>query len=388
VTFVLLSCGARLPDIHKIAVLRANAVGDYLFAVPALQALRAAYPDSTIVLLGAGWHQKFLTGRPGPVDRVVHVPATAGVCEPTDYEPEDAAAQQAFFAAMRQERFDLAIQMHGGGRFSNPFVRRLGARVTAGFRTPDAESLDVWMPYAYYQPEVARFLELVGLLGAAPTELEPRLELTGDDAAEADAALSGLAHPVVALHPGARDLRRRWPAAGFAAVGDALADEGASVVVTGSTAEREVVDEVVGRMRAPARRMVDSVTLGGLAGSYARCAVLVSNDTGPRHLAQAVGTATVGIFWCGNLINAGPLTRSRHRAHLSWTVQCPECGAHNAEPELPAAHTGRGCAHAPSFVDSVPVDAVLADAVALLTQEVGERGCVLGGQVARPAPRR
>jgi len=213
------------------------------------------------------------------------------------------------------------------------------------------------------------------------------VELTGGDAAEADAALSGLADPVVALHPGANDMRRRWPAAGFAAVGDALADQGASVVVTGSTAERELVDDVVSRMRAPARRMVDSVTLRGLAGVYARCAVVVSNDTGPRHLAQAVGSATVGIFWCGNLINAGPMTRSRQRAHLSWTVQCPECGAHNAEPELPAAHTGRGCTHAPSFVDSVPVDAVLADAVALLTQELGKRRYVLDGQAGLPARR-
>jgi ADP-heptose:LPS heptosyltransferase len=322
------------------------------------------------------------------VDRAVEVPVTAGVREPTENEPEDAAAQRAFFAAMRQERFDLAIQMHGGGRFSNPFVRRLGARVTAGFRTPDAEPLDIWMPYAYYQPEVARFLELVGLVGAAPTELEPRLELTGGDAAEADAALSGLANPVVAVHPGASDLRRRWPPACFAAVGDALADEGASVIVTGSGAEREVVEDVVSRMRAPARGMIDSVSIGGLAGVYARCAVVVSNDTGPRHLAQAVRTATVGIFWCGNLINAGPLTRRRNRAHLSWTVHCPECGAQNAGPELPAAHTGRGCRHAPSFVDSVPVDAVLADAVALLAQEVGKRRCVPDGQAGLSARRR
>jgi ADP-heptose:LPS heptosyltransferase len=387
VTVVPLSSGARLPGIQKIAVLRANALGDYLFAVPALQALRTAYPDSEIVLFGARWHRQFLAGRPGPVDRVVPVPAMTGVREPAEHEAEDAAEQDAFFATMHEERFDLAIQMHGGGRFSNPFVRRLGARVTAGLRTPDAAPLDIWMPYAFYQPEVARFLELVGLLGAAPTAFEPRVELTGQDRAEADAALAGLARPVVALHPGANDPRRRWPAARFAAVGEALAAAGASVVVTGSAAERDIVDEVVSRMGDPARPMVGAVTLGGLAAVYARCAVLVSNDTGPRHLAQAVGAATVGIFWCGNLINAGPLTRTRHRVHLSWTVHCPECGAFNAEPELPAAHTGMGCRHDPSFVDSVSVHAVLADAVELLTQGCDSRSSLRTGWTESPALR-
>jgi ADP-heptose:LPS heptosyltransferase len=366
VTIAPLARGTRLPDVYKIAVLRANALGDFLFALPALQALRDAYPDSEIVLLGDRWHRRFLTGRPGPVDRVVPVPVTAGVREPTEDQVEDAAEQHEFFAAMRRERIDLAVQMHGGGRNSNPFVRRLGARVTAGLRTRDAPALDIWLPYAYYQAEVVRFLELVGLLGAAPPALEPRLELTSQDRAEAVAALAGMSEPIVALHPGASDPRRRWPADRFATVGDALAAQGASLLVTGSTRERDVVDSVVHTMRAPARPLVDEVTVGGLAGVYARSAVLVSNDTGPRHLAQAVGTATVGIYWCGNVINAGPMTRSRHRVHLSWTIRCPECGANSVEPELPAAHGGRGCEHDPSFVESVSVDSVLADAADLL----------------------
>jgi ADP-heptose:LPS heptosyltransferase len=360
--------------VRKIAVLRANAIGDYLFAVPALQSLRAAYPDSEIVLLGAPWHQEFLAGRPGPVDRVVPVPARAGVREPADDEAEDANEQEAFLAAMRGERFDLAVQMHGGGRYSNPFVRLLGARRTAGFQAPDAVSLDISLPYAFYQPEVIRFLELVGLLGAAPAALEPRLELTGEDLAQAHTALAGLTGPVVALHPGATDSRRRWPTDRFVAVGDGLAAHGASVVVTGSVAEREVVHEVVTGMQTSARPVVGGVTLGGLAGVYSRCAVLVSNDTGPRHLAHAVGTATVGVYWCGNMINAGPLTRRRHRAHVSWTVHCPLCGAHAVQQELPAEHAGRGCEHGASFVESVSADPVLHDAVELLSADSAPAG--------------
>ena len=360
--------GPRLPGIGKIAVLRTNALGDYLFAVPALEALRAAYPDSEIVLLGADWHAAFLNGRPGPVDRVVPVPPCRGVREAADGAAEDPAALAAFIHAMRAEAFDLALQMHGGGRWSNPFLLGLGARCTAGLRTPDAASLDLNLPYAFYQPEIVRFLEVVGLVGAPPVQLEPTLALTATDEAEADRALAHVEVPLVALHPGARDERRRWPAANFAEVGDGLAAEGARVVVTGSAAERDAVEDVVRLMRHPAVPLVDAVSIGGLAAVYARCAVVVSNDTGPRHLAHAVGTATVAIYWCANIINAGPLTRARHRPHVSWTVQCPVCAREALEPELPAAHHG-SCGHRESFVTSVSPSAGLADAAALLAAE-------------------
>src|SRR5690348_1718880 len=119
------------PDINKIAVVRANALGDYIFALPALDALRAAYPAAEIVLLGAPWHAQFLTGRPGPVDRVIALPPLP-VTDP------------AFLAALRAERFDMAVQLHGGGRHSNRLVADLGARVTAGLRAEDAPPLDRW----------------------------------------------------------------------------------------------------------------------------------------------------------------------------------------------------------------------------------------------------
>ena len=352
-----------IDGVRKIAVLRANALGDFLVTLPALEALRAAYPAAEIVLLGADWHGRLMDGRPGPVDRVVPVPPTPGVRLDG---VEDPAAVEAFVAAMRAERFDLAVQMHGGGRSSNPLVARLGARVTAGFRTSDAPPLDRTVPYAWYQPEVLRHLELVGLVGAEPVTLQPRLSLVDSDRAEARSVLGGRTGPLVALHPGAADPRRCWPTGAFAAVGDGLAERGAQVLLTGSGAERGVVAEVAARMRAPALCLVDAVSVGGLAAVYERCAVLVSNDTGPRHLAAAVGTATVGIFWAGNMVNAGPGTRRHHRAHVSWTVRCPACGVPLPEPELPARHHGRLCPHQDSWVAEVDPAAVLADALDLL----------------------
>jgi ADP-heptose:LPS heptosyltransferase len=136
----------------KIAVLRANALGDFIFALPALRALKETYPDDEIVYLGKKMHQALLADRPGPVDRVVVVPPYPGVGEAEHYEP-DAAQVDTFFEQMREEQFDIAIQMHGGGGFSNPFLQRLGARMNIGLQAPNAPPLDINVPYIvhYYQ---------------------------------------------------------------------------------------------------------------------------------------------------------------------------------------------------------------------------------------------
>src|SRR5947209_2394584 len=118
--------GSVVGGVRKIAVLRANALGDFIVALPALDALRATYPDAEIVLLAREWHAEFLHNRPGPVDRVIPVPAVPGIGSAPD-EPVDEVALAAFFHEMQAERFDLALQLHGGGRNSNPFILRLRA---------------------------------------------------------------------------------------------------------------------------------------------------------------------------------------------------------------------------------------------------------------------
>ena len=119
-------------------------------------------------------------------------------------------------------------------------------------------------------------------------------------------------------------------------------------------------------MRSPARSLVGTLSIGGLAATYAACTVVVSNDTGPLHLAAAVGTPAVGLFWVGNLINGGNVTRGRYRAIPSWTIHCPECGADCTRDLYPARTGGTACRHHPSFVADIPVQEVVAEMLELL----------------------
>ncbi len=340
----------------KIAVLRANALGDFIFILPALQALRDSFPGAEIILLGKPWHQSFLTGRTVPVDRVIVVPPYPGVGEPEDYRP-DPAVNAAFFTAMALENFDLAIQLHGGGRNSNPFVRRLGAKKTVGLKTPDAEGLDVNVSYVYHFNETLRYLEVVAAAGARPRMYIPKLDPICSDLDEAAGALDNPEHlPLAVVHPGATDIRRRWPSGKFARIADQLTDAGYLVCITGTPAEAEVAAAVVRQASNPLRirNLCGTLSLGGLTGLLSMAALMISNDTGPLHLARALDTPTVGLFWCINSITGLSMVTDLHRTHVSWQFCCPTCGL---SPQHFASTRGH-CMHQTSFLTDIAEDEV------------------------------
>ncbi|MDP9693240.1 UNVERIFIED_ORG: ADP-heptose:LPS heptosyltransferase [Arthrobacter globiformis] len=394
--------------VSRIAVLRGGGLGDLMFALPAVAALKAAYPGASITLLGTPVHAELLAQTAGPVDETVILPFAEGVRP----GPEDDAETERFFAAMRARNFDLAVQLHGGGRYSNPFLLLLGARHTVGTRTPDAAPLERTVPYVYYQHEPLRALEVAGFAGAPPRELEARLEalpefgqqLAQDLPLGNSAPGQGNDDPgqgnrgpgqgrVLVIHPGATDPRRRWPAERFAAVARKAADDGFRVYVVGDSSEKELAETVVelavehsstgqsstgqsstgqtsteqspaggfGAARPCIESLAGNLSLGELAALLAGSAVVVANDSGPRHLAQALGTSTVGIYWAGNAINAAPLGRSKHRVRLGWVTRCPVCGVDVTQ----VGWTAPRCPHDESTVKAVEPSEVYEDVLQL-----------------------
>ncbi len=403
-------CAARVDGVERLLVLRANGLGDLVVAEPALAALRAAYRGAEIVLAGATHAAALFNNRPAPVDRVELAPRVPGVrfdaggAERVPDDPPEVV--EAFCARMRAEGFDLAVQLHGGGGNANPLLRRFGARVTAGSRAPGAPPLDRTVPYHPFQHDVLRWLEVVGLVvGADPVRLSPRLAVTAEDLAAADAALSaaglegcgrdpaptpgprtagprtagagpagargrGGRAPLVALHPGATDARRRWPPERLAAVADALAARGAPVVVRRGPGDTDLVARILDAAASAPADLSGALSLAGLVGVLARADLFVGNDSGPRHVAEAVGTPTVGVFTKANLVDVAPLFRARHRVLVSWASRCAVCGLDYLDGV---------CGHDATVLGDVDAGTVAAAAIDLLAAGAGADGAPPGG---------
>jgi ADP-heptose:LPS heptosyltransferase len=359
----------RFDGVGSIAVLRGGGLGDLLFVLPAVDALAAAYPDATVTLLGTRLAREVLSGRSRSVAAVELLPPMPGVHDAP--EPSDSGElRRAFIARMRDRSFSLIAQMHGGGRHSNPFVLALGAEHSIGLGTADAEPLERTLDYVYYQQAVMRFLEVAALAGAAPVTLEPVLEALPAERLSMAPLVDDSARGLVVIHPGATDPRRRWPASAFADVAGRLAADGYQVIVVGDQTDVPTATCIVdsfrkrhgGRLSASVTSLAGKLSLSELIGLLWHASVVVANDSGPRHLAAAIGRRTVGIFWVGNVINAGPLGRGQHRIQMSWTTRCPVCGRDSSQ----VGWTAPRCPHDVSFVADVDADSVYLDACALL----------------------
>lgn len=347
--------GEKFSGVEHIVVLRAAGIGDLMFAMPAIEALAAAYPDASLTLIGSPAGSALLEGRPGPVDEVIIPPFAEGIRP----GPEDRSELGLFFERMRQRRVDLAVQLHGGGRFSNPFLLRLGARHTVGTRTDDAVPLERTLPYVYYQSEMMRSLEVVGLAGAPAVTLEARLTVTEPERAAAEKFRDPGRARLLTIHPGATDPRRRYDS--FGEVAARAVSDGWQVLVVGDESDREAADEIVAAADntspGSATSLAGTLSLPELLGVLSISNVMAGTDSGPRHLAMAVGTPTVGLFWVGNVITAGPLGRGQHRIHMSWVTRCPVCGVDVTQ----VGWTADRCEHDPSYLAHIDPATVYAD---------------------------
>lgn len=343
-----MSPALRAP-IERIVVFRALMLGDLLCAVPALRALRQAFPAARIALVGLPWAREF-AGRLAAVDDFIAFPGWPGLPE----TPPQLAAIPDFLAHVQAQRFDLAIQLHGSGPVVNPLVACFGARQSAGFRIERAwypvDEAERWAPWPEQGHEIERLLALIDYLGLphAGTELEFPLER--GDFGDLTAVWPGVqrAKPYVCVHAGAQLASRRWPASRFAAVGDALARDGYSVVLTGSASEAPLAAEIAARMRQPVVDLVGRTTLWTLGALIGGAEFVVCNDTGVSHVAAALGCPSVVVSCGADAPRWAPLDRERHRV-LWQPMACRPC----AHAICPYDH---GCATAvevPAVLEAV-----------------------------------
>ena len=250
-----------------ILVLRALGVGDLATGVPALRALRSAYPDRELALVAPRWLTP-LIDLVGGVDRLVEADGLGHLAWPGP-SPE------------------LAVNLHGRGPQSHRMLAGTRPRRLLAFANAEAGHHD-GPDWRADEHEVDRWCRLLAWYGipADRTDLALRRPEPGR-----------LPVGVSIVHPGAKATQRRWPPARFAEVAGALTARGHRVVVTGNPGERRIAEEVVRRAGLPADALLAGETdLGELAALVAHARLVISGDTGIGHLATAYGTPSVLLF--------------------------------------------------------------------------------------------
>ncbi|HXF71209.1 MAG TPA: glycosyltransferase family 9 protein [Actinomycetota bacterium] len=312
----------ELEPLRRVAILRALRLGDLLCSVPALRALRRAWPHAEITLIGRPWAAWFVRRFSYLLDRFLALPGWPGVTE--EFDP---GAAPGFLVEAQGRRFDLVVQMHGSGLASNPLALLLGARRTAGYFLPGQPRPDpeLAVPYPGHGPEVLRHLELAAALGAPAGGTHLEIPVLPGDHERLTAALGGeRLDAYVVLHPGAADPARRWSPEGFAAVGDRLGPD-LRVVITGTDDERGVARAVAEAMDAPALDLSGRTDLDALVALVAGARLVVANDTGVSHLADALGVPSVVVFTASDPARWAPLDRELHPVAVGPTIERNPC---------------------------------------------------------------
>ena len=250
-----------------ILVLRALGVGDLATGVPALRALRSAYPDRELALVAPGWLAP-LVDLVGGVDRLVEADGLGHLAWPGP-SPE------------------LAVNLHGRGPQSHRMLAGTRPRRLLAFANAEAGHHD-GPDWRADEHEVDRWCRLLAWYGIPADRTD--LALRRPEPGRMPAGVS-------IVHPGAKATQRRWPPARFAEVARALTARGHRVMVTGNPGERRIAAEVVRRAGLPADALLAGETdLGELAALVAHARLVISGDTGIGHLATAYGTPSVLLF--------------------------------------------------------------------------------------------
>lgn len=327
---------ASYDEVRRILVIRAlPGLGDMLCAGPALRALRLAYPDADLALLGLPGATDVLARSGNHVDRVLPFQGWPGIPEggPAGCAPGPAAPGEAMgpvsvdlgvayagLVALQREQFDLVLQLHGDGSVTNQLALAIGGRFTAGFhaRSAPAPGTGRFFPYPDDVHEIHRQTRLLELLGLPLAGDHLEMTVTADDRRQARSMVGSERWPSYAcLHPGASRPGRRWPPERFAAVGDALARRSVAVVLTGSPAEADLTAQVAAAMTEPCLDLAGRLTLGPLAALFQQARLAVTNDTGTSHLSAAVQVPSVVVYGGPDPSDPrrwAPLDTDRHRA--------------------------------------------------------------------------
>ena len=291
---------APAAELREVLVLRLDRMGDVLMSLPALATLRAALPDARIRLAVGRWSEEIAARAPMDEVLVWSAPWTARRGEARD----SASDLWRRARALRRDGLDLALDLQGDLRSSALLAltgarRRVGYANTGGaYLLTDVVPLDETISWVEQnQAAVAAALRAANVPPPAPVDL-PRDE----DRAVAERlfeslGLSSARRPLVGVHPSGGRTVKQWDPARWAEVAARLEKEfGATVVVTGSETDRPLAAAVARGLRGNAVDLTGRLSVRETLAVIAGLDLFLSPDTGPMHMACAVGTPSVAVF--------------------------------------------------------------------------------------------
>ncbi len=354
-------------EVRRILLFRLERIGDLLMTLPAIRAVGDLAPQASIDLMVGSWNAPLANMIPGSI-RVMTMDA-AWLARESGGLPPLALARHA--RSLRQTKYDLAINFEGDIR-SHTLMALTGARRRIGFdHAGGGPLLTDRVSYDGGRHVAASALALVATaFDRTREELElrylhdsnhqgPLLAIPPAAAARAEARLAGCRRPVIGVHvPGGREIKQ-WPPERFANVAAGLvrATDG-TIVLTGSAGDDHLVGPV--RERISMDNMLDlcgKLDLPDLAATLQHLTCLVTGDTGPMHLAEAVGTSVVAVFGPSDPRRYGPRLSTSRTVRID--LPCSPCNRIRRPPR-------RCVGHAPDCLIGVEANVVLNQVTSVL----------------------
>jgi heptosyltransferase-1 len=311
-----------------ILLVKLSSFGDVLHALPALEALRDAYPLAHITWLVEAAYAPLLSGHPA-LDEVWIAPRL----RPTEFfSGSNPVTLMTLLQQLRARPFDLVLDVQGLLKSAVWVALARSPRKVGYDKTRELSYLALTERVPPFDPEahaVWRYLNLAHYLGAPPAL--PRFRLGLDAAVDISTLIPAAAdRPLVVLHPGARWTSKLWPPASWASLSEWFHGLGFRVAVTGSAADRELVAGIAAQCRAPVVNLAGRTSLAELSAVLRQARLAVTTDTGAMHLAAALGTPVAALFGPTAPWRTGPFGDGHQVVRLGlpcspcFKRQCPD----------------------------------------------------------------
>lgn len=297
-------------DQSKVLVISTTALGDTLWGTAAIKAFKQSYPNSKIYALSSPVGCKVLENQP-EIEEIYHFPNNAFFSIPS------------LLTKLRKQKFDAVLVFHASDRLAIFIGGSLGASEVIGTKGLN-KGLDSFfthvIPWDKTTHEIERRLDMTSYLGAKK-QYALSYRTTQEEEAFADDFLKSNPN-IVALHPGAKDSYKCWPKEKFIELGKLLQQKNIPLLITGVKEEHELISSIAAAL--PGSKYLPAMSLRQFAAILKKMALVITNDTGPLHLAIAVQTPVLALFAPTNPKICGPY-HAKNAHVIQKPITCKPC---------------------------------------------------------------